>query len=93
MKFKIIKENIYDGKNTNNKINKRKYKKHSMSPFISLDAGNVEYNINMFNKAMGNDTTTETVAVSEALNESLSEANVNSLIKEYMDVLTWLEDK
>lgn len=85
-----IEENIYTGE-TNNKKNKRK--KHSLSPFINLDAGNVEYNVSMFNKAMGNETSAETGAVSEALNESLNENTVNSLIKEYMDVLTWLEDK
>jgi len=85
MRFKLV-ENIYSGE-TNNKKNKRK--KHSLSPFISLDAGNVEYNVSMFNKAMGNETSAETGAVSEALNED----TVNSLIKEYMDVLTLLDDK
>lgn len=89
MRFKLV-ENIYSGE-TNNKKNKRK--KHSLSPFINLDAGNVEYNVDMFNKAMGNETSAETGAVSEALNESLNENTVNFLIKEYMDVLTWLEDK
>lgn len=49
----MIIENIYDGKKSNNKINKRKYRKHSMSPFCGL-APNVEKNIEMFNKA--NDT-------------------------------------
>lgn len=94
MKFKLIKENIYDGKNNNNKINKKKYKKHSFSPFVSLDAGNVEYSVNMFNKAMGSENISgEVTGVSEALNEALSETKVNSLVDEYMDVLLWLEDK
>lgn len=66
MRFKLV-ENIYSGE-TNNKKNKRK--KHSLSPFINLNAGNVEYNVSMFNKAMGNETSSETGAVSEALNES-----------------------
>ena len=34
----------------NNTINKKKYKK-ALSPFQKLDAGNVEYNVSMFNKA------------------------------------------
>ena len=33
----------------NNQINKKKYKK-SLSPFCNLNAGNVEFNINTFNK-------------------------------------------
>lgn len=72
MKFKLIKENIYDGKNNNNKINKKKYKKHSFSPFVSLDAGNVEYNVNMFNKAMGNDASTEVSGDSTSLGEDVN---------------------
>lgn len=47
MKIKPLEENIYAGDN-NNKKNKRKYK-HAMSPFCSLNAGNVEKNIEMFN--------------------------------------------
>ena len=44
MKFK----NMYFN---NNEINKKKYKKHSQSPFVKLDAGNVEKNIEIFNQA------------------------------------------
>jgi len=105
MKF-ALPENIY-AKNNNNEINKKKYKKHSMPPFISLDAGNVDYNIAMFNKMNGVDTSAENntssdssgaaeVAMSEnleLLNESVTENKVDSLIKEYIDVLEWLEDK
>lgn len=69
MKFKL-KENIYAGE-TNNKINKKKYKKHSMSPFVSLDAGNVPYNIMMFNK--GNGVTNTEVSTSESGGEALGE--------------------
>ena len=36
---------------SNNEINKKKYKR-SLSPFQKLDAGNVEYNVSMFNKAV-----------------------------------------
>lgn len=57
----MIIENIYDGKKSNNKINKRKYRKHSMSPFCGL-APNVEKNIEMFNKA----NTTGSVPTSSA---------------------------
>ena len=92
--MKIQHGNIYVGNNSNNKINKKKYKKHSMSPFMSLDAGNVEYNVNMFNKAMGSENiSSEVTGISEALNEALSETKVNSLVDEYIDVLVWLEDK
>jgi len=69
--MKIQDGNIYVGKNSNNNINKRKYKKHSMSPFTSLNAGNVEYNISMFNKAMGNDTSTEVSGDSTSLGEAV----------------------
>lgn len=65
-----LQENIYTGEN-NNKINKRKYKKHSMSPFVSLDAGNVEYNVNMFNRAMGNGVSAEGSETSTALGEAI----------------------
>lgn len=69
-----ILENIYTGDN-NNKKNKRKYKKHSMSPFVSLDAGNVPYNIMMFNKMNGShdssdnfsETSAESISIGEAL--------------------------
>lgn len=105
MKF-ALPENIY-AKNNNNEINKKKYKKHSMSPFCSLDAGNVDYNIAMFNKMNGIDTSSENntsldssgateMSVGEALellNEAVTEDRVDSLIKEYIDVLDWLEDK
>ena len=91
MKFKIY-ETIY-GKNSNNEINKRKHK-HSLSPFCKLDGGNVEYNVNMFNRAMGSENISGDVSgIGEALNEALSENKINSLVDEYMDVLIWLEDK
>ena len=70
MKFKI-KENIYTG-NNNNKINKKKYK-HALSPFCSLDAGNVEKNVEFFNKAMGSGDSTatgEATAVGEAFTQT-----------------------
>ena len=68
MKFRLY-ENIYDGEN-NNKINKKKYKKHSMSPFVSLNAGDVQRGINMFNHAMGSDTSS-TADTSVAMGESI----------------------
>ena len=57
MKFKLLEEkdfnqSIYSGKDSNNEINKKKYKKHSMSPFVSLDAGDVEHNIEVFNNSV-----------------------------------------
>ena len=58
MRFKI-RENIYAGKNSNNAINKRKYKKGAMSPFVSLDAGDVDYNISFFNKINNVGSSTE----------------------------------
>lgn len=67
-----LRENIYTGEN-NNKINKRKYKKHSMSPFVSLDAGNVNYNISAFNRAMGSgESTSESAAMGESLLEDIA---------------------
>ena len=74
MKFKI-RENIYSGKNSNNAINKRKYKKKAMSPFVSLDAGNVDYNIAMFNKgnidsSQAGDISSDSVSMGEELKES-----------------------
>lgn len=72
MRFRI-KENIYAG-NTNNKINKKKYKKHSMSPFVSLDAGNVPYNIMMFNKANGVKEAPADVNTSDSGGEALGES-------------------
>lgn len=66
MRFRI-KENIY-GKDNNNEINKKKYKK-SMSPFVSLDAGDVEKTIDIFNQGFGNDCIMcgESTSVGEAL--------------------------
>lgn len=49
MKIATLEENIYDGKSTNNRINKRKYRKHSMSPFCGMSP-NVEKNIEFFNR-------------------------------------------
>ena len=88
-------ENIYDG-NNNNKINKKKYKKHAMSPLVSLDAGNVEKNIEMFNKM--NTTTDISAGTSggEAVGESLLENVediIDNIIKQLKPNLDWLEDK
>ena len=74
MRFKL-RENIYAGDN-NNKKNKRKYKKHSMSPFVSLDAGNVPYNIMMFNKMNGSsDSSSETSGENASMGEALKMLN------------------
>lgn len=99
----MVNENIYDGKKFNNRINKRKYKKHSMSPFCSLNAGNVEKNIEMFNSATDTGAMPTSSAgmngnsggegMGESLNESLSEDTIYKLIDEYIDALIWLEDK
>lgn len=72
MKFKL-KENIYTGDN-NNKKNKRKYKKHSMSPFVSLDAGNVPYNVMMFNKMNGSYDSSDNSSEASGENVSMGEA-------------------
>ena len=69
MKFRLY-ENIYDGEN-NNKINKKKYKKHSMSPFVSLNAGDVQRGIDMFNHAMGSDTSSTADASVSVMGESI----------------------
>lgn len=72
MRFKL-RENIYAGDN-NNKKNKRKYKKHSMSPFVSLDAGNVPYNIMMFNKMNGSYDSSDNSSEASGENVSIGEA-------------------
>lgn len=71
MRFKIY-ENIY-GKNSNNKINKRKHK-HSLSPFCKLDGGNVEYNIQSFNRSMGdNNSDISSFSLGETLSKDTNE--------------------
>ena len=97
--MKIINENIYAG-NTNNKINKKKYKKHSQSPFTTLDAGNVEKNVEFFNHMNSMEANINSSAgmngntVSESL---LEDTNINSIIDDILDTLKsgldWLEDK
>lgn len=53
MRFKIVEEKEIE---SNNEINKKKYKKHSQSPFVKMNAGNVEYNNEFFNGTTGEPT-------------------------------------
>lgn len=97
MKFKFrLTENIYSGKNSNNEINKRKHKR-SMSPFVSLNAGDVEKSIDVFNKGFGDDCSTcgESVSIGEALNllEDVKDSDIiDDIILELKPGLDYLED-
>ncbi len=99
MKFKLVEEkdfnqSIYSGKNSNNEINKKKYKKHSMSPFVSLDAGDVEHNIEVFNNSVAENGSENSAFLS--MGESISDGKINtikSIINELKSGLDFLEDK
>lgn len=77
---KKLNENIYTGDN-NNKKNKKKYKKHSISPFVSLDAGDVEKNNEIFNKMNTPNISSDTGNFSNG--ESMGEAFDNDQTPTY----------
>ena len=86
MRFKI-RENIYAGKNSNNAINKRKYKKGAMSPFVSLDAGDVDYNISFFNKINNVGSNSDSFNSELSVGESLRIVNEDTIDDEIKEVL------
>lgn len=58
----------------NNEINKKKYKK-SLPPFLKKDAGNVDYNISMFNKMNDVDIGMSSAAGMNGCSENLDEGD------------------
>lgn len=66
----------------NNEINKKKYKK-SLPPKLNPDAGNVEYNVNMFNKANSGDACLSSAAGMSGVAESYNRDSLIARITEF----------
>ena len=66
----------------NNEINKKKYKK-SLPPKLNPDAGNVEYNIDMFNKASSGDANLSSAAGMNGIAESYDRDSLIARITEF----------
>lgn len=66
----------------NNEINKKKYKK-SLPPKLNPDAGNVEHNIDMFNKASSGDANLSSAAGMNGMAESYNRENLIARITEF----------
>lgn len=66
----------------NNEINKKKYKK-SLPPKLNPDVGNVEYNIDMFNKASSGDVNLSSAAGMNGIAESYDRDSLIARITEF----------
>jgi len=66
----------------NNEINKKKYKK-SLPPKLNPDAGNVEHNIDMFNKASSGDSNLSSAAGMNGMAESYDRESLIARITEF----------
>ena len=66
----------------NNEINKKKYKK-SLPPKLNPDAGNVEHNIDMFNKASSGDANLSSAAGMNGMAESYDRESLIARITEF----------
>ena len=66
----------------NNEINKKKYKK-SLPPKLNVDAGNVEYNIDMFNRAANVGDAPSSAAGMNGMAEAYNRENLIARIKEF----------
>jgi len=66
----------------NNEINKKKYKK-SLPPKLNPDAGNVEHNIDMFNKASSGDANLSSSAGMNGMAESYDRDSLIARITEF----------
>lgn len=85
------------GTETLNELEKRakknRKKQKGLSPYINKDAGNVEYNISMFNRAMGSDTASqssgESTAPTGGVGEGLDEASTSRFYQRMTPESEW----